>query len=102
MSMEKKGIALLVIFVIAGLLVIGFGVKNFLKNETIPARENGCSVNSDCVPDSCCHAKGCVVKALEPNCTGNYCTQECTANTLDCNQGRCVCENKRCKAVLNE
>lgn len=126
--MNKRGFFWITVAVVVGLIVIGVGLRSIFsksvvnpilylnesqkekiddllnnksvgENITIGADE--CSVDSDCVPDSCCHAKGCVVKAKEPDCFGIYCTQSCEPGTLDCGQGSCICENKRCKAVIN-
>jgi len=59
-----------------------------------------CNDDKDCVPAACCHPTDCVPKSEVPNCKGIFCTTECAPNTLDCNQGRCVCENNQCKALI--
>jgi len=43
----------------------------------------------ECVPDSCCHAKGCVLKQTAPDCSGIMCSMECSEGTMDCGQGHC-------------
>jgi hypothetical protein len=58
-----------------------------------------CSVDADCVPASCCHPNSCVPAAQKPDCSGQMCTMECRADTLDCG-GRCACEAGSCTAVL--
>jgi len=60
-----------------------------------------CSVNEDCVKDSCCHANSCTTKDNAPDCSGMMCTMSCEPNTLDCGQGSCECINSKCEAVLN-
>lgn len=63
--------------------------------------ECGCSIDSDCVPDACCHASGCIAKTAAPSCSGVLCSQECVPGTLDCGQGSCKCINGVCGASLN-
>ena len=60
----------------------------------------GCNDDSDCVPANCCHPQACVIKSEAPNCEGIFCTTECVPNTLDCNQGKCICENNKCEASI--
>lgn len=60
-----------------------------------------CSVNEDCVPDSCCHPTSCITKNNAPDCLGTMCTMECRGGTLDCGQGNCECINNKCEAVFN-
>ena len=59
-----------------------------------------CELNSDCVPDACCHATGCVREGEAPKCDQALCTLECAPGTLDCG-GQCVCAHGYCRAVLN-
>lgn len=58
-----------------------------------------CSINTDCVPAACCHAKECVPRSQAPNCKGMMCTMECAPGTIDCG-GSCQCINNECKAVI--
>jgi len=62
--------------------------------------ECGCESDSDCVQDSCCHAKSCTNKENAPLCKGIMCTQVCEAGTLDCRQGSCKCVNNKCTAEI--
>ncbi|MBD3249746.1 hypothetical protein GF336_06900 [Candidatus Woesearchaeota archaeon] len=55
-----------------------------------------CTSDADCVPASCCHADSCVPKDRAPDCSETFCTQECVPETLDCNQGDCICQDNRC------
>jgi len=55
-----------------------------------------CRTDADCVPDSCCHPRGCVLKSEKPVCEGVICTLECKGGTLDCGQGSCACVNGKC------
>src|SRR5574342_37522 len=61
--------------------------------------EGGCSVDSDCVPDQCCHASGCVPVGQAPKCDGVACTMNCAPGTMDCGGG-CGCQNGKCVAHL--
>lgn len=110
--MNKGRFFWIALAVVIGLIIIGVGVRWVLKDkangsenernnstiENIGAGE--CAADSDCVPDSCCHAKECAAKGSGPDCSGIMCTQDCAPGTLDCGQGSCVCENKKCGAVF--
>jgi putative hemolysin len=74
--------------------------KYFRGECELSANSNVCSVNEDCVPDSCCHATSCTTKNNAPNCSQTMCTMECRSGTLDCGYGSCECTNNKCEAVL--
>ena len=61
-----------------------------------------CEVDSDCVPNNCCHADSCVSVDNAPECEGVRCTLSCEPGTLDCGQGSCGCVNNRCSASIKE
>jgi hypothetical protein len=92
--------------VIIGVLVIGGIIALsiiYAKEDGIPAGMNKtlyCISDNDCVPDSCCHPRGCVAKANAPVCKGIMCTLECALDSLDCGHGSCKCLNNQCRAVL--
>ena len=71
-------------------------------NQTERDREESlkCEIDSDCVPDDCCHATSCVNQNYAPDCSAVFCTTECLSNTLDCEQGNCKCIDNKCEAVL--
>jgi putative hemolysin len=60
-----------------------------------------CSVNSDCVAASCCHASSCTSKENAPECSSVMCTMNCQSGTLDCGQGNCQCINNKCQASFS-
>ncbi|MEZ4410519.1 MAG: hypothetical protein R3A52_29165 [Polyangiales bacterium] len=71
--------------------------------NAIPTEGNGgsasgqeCASDADCVPAQCCHPNACTARAQRPNCAAVMCTMMCAPDTLDCNQGRCVCVGGRC------
>lgn len=68
------------------------------SNHSIPNSSIGeCNIDSDCIPDSCCHASACVSKnQYALRCDNTLCTMECAPNTLDCGQGSCKCINSKC------
>jgi len=83
-------IAILAIVIVASVIFIqraGYNVKE-------------CNVDTDCIAATCCHASACVAKDKAPNCSGIMCTEECQANTMDCGQGSCKCENHACLAKI--
>lgn len=59
-----------------------------------------CQTNTDCVPATCCHPDACVNKNYQPDCKGIFCTMECRPNTMDCDQGKCVCVENTCQVEL--
>jgi len=76
-------------------------IKEAPANNTIPPMvSNSCSIDSDCVPSSCCHAKSCVLKSEGPDCKGAICTLNCEPGTLDCG-GSCQCNGGKCNANLS-
>jgi hypothetical protein len=61
---------------------------------------NQCTVDSDCVPDVCCHASSCVPISQAPVCDGFACDAGCNEFTMDCGQGYCACQSGFCTAVI--
>jgi len=91
--MKKRNIIfILLIFLFVAGFIFYFSEKDLDKI---------CSDDSECIPSSCCHSQECVNKNFSQNCSGTYCTQECSG-PLDCNAGRCSCIEKKCKVVKNE
>jgi len=66
-----------------------------------PEEKPECIADADCAAATCCHASDCAAKINAPNCEGVICSMECTPYTMDCGQGRCVCENKKCIAKIS-
>ena len=54
-----------------------------------------CQQDSDCVPDACCHATGCVPASAAPACEGVSCTRECRWGTVHCGK-HCACVAGQC------
>lgn len=63
---------------------------------------NECSLDSDCIPEICCHASTCVSAKQAPDCSNILCTMECAPGTLDCGQGECKCIEGKCAGVFVE
>ena len=72
----------------------------FLLSCTTVSLEKQCSIDSDCVKATCCHAVDAVNKDNAPDCAGNICTLDCEENTLDCGQGEIKCIENTCTAVI--
>ncbi len=81
---------LLILLMILSIFIIG----------CVPQEPPECVINDDCVAATCCHADSCVAKEKAPNCEGVFCSMECRPYTMDCEQGRCVCENNKCAAKI--
>ncbi len=54
-----------------------------------------------CVPDSCCHASGCVFEEDAPDCEYSMCTFECRIGTMDCGAGFCANIEGGCAVIWN-
>lgn len=54
-----------------------------------------CSVDSDCVPEQCCHPTSCINRTLKQACN-EACTLECRG-PIDCGAGHCGCINGTCQ-----
>jgi len=89
----KVGLVIITLFL---LIYIFFNLKS--KNQESSA--DICNIDSDCAPSSCCHASSCILKSQAPDCKRAICSQVCTPGTLDCNQGSCLCKNKKCETIL--
>jgi len=63
--------------------------------------KDSCLVDSDCVPEQCCHPYSCVNINHEPDCTDIACTEVCSG-PIDCGAGSCKCVNNRCEVVPSE
>ncbi|MCX8159000.1 MAG: hypothetical protein N3D20_01775 [Candidatus Pacearchaeota archaeon] len=103
---KRRWIIALIVLVMFITIIVGYrvGVKNgfdekIADNKTTNEKSY-CKIDSDCVPDLCCHAKGCVNKENAPNCREIMCTMECREGTLDCGYGKCECINNKCVAVF--
>ena len=95
MKIFKKGG--IIFWIIFSLLIIGI---LFYFNLNKQKADEECSIDSDCVPASCCHADSCTAKLNAPDCSGIFCTMECKPMTIDCNQGECKCIKGVCEAVI--
>lgn len=63
--------------------------------------EKECSVDSDCVKATCCHASDAVSEEHAPDCKGILCTMDCVPGTTDCGQGEIKCVEGSCEVVFD-
>ncbi|MEA3248140.1 MAG: hypothetical protein U9Q73_00365 [Nanoarchaeota archaeon] len=108
--MEKKNIiAIICVLFSVGIISIflifsSFGeVNDTIINDTIindTIVEDVCLLDSDCVPASCCHSIGCVIKEKAPDCAETLCSWDCSG-PLDCGAGYCGCVDNKCEVVSN-
>ena len=89
--MNKKGLVGIII-ILGILLVVGFF---WFAGERDGKKE------IKCVPESCCHATGCVLASDAPNCSGIMCSMVCSG-PLDCGAGHCEYIHRKCEIVKNE
>ena len=80
-------------------LFLLLGIFFLVSCQKVPS-EKFCSVDSDCVAASCCHATDAVNKEYAPDCSGEMCTMNCAPETLDCGQGEIKCINSECQVIL--
>jgi hypothetical protein len=75
-------------------------VSLLLVSCSVP-EEKVCTIDSDCVPATCCHASEAVNEEHKPDCAGRLCTMNCEPGTTDCGQGEIKCVEESCEVVLN-
>jgi hypothetical protein len=83
------------------LIILGFVLLSLFIISCTPS-EKSCSLDSDCLPASCCHAINAVNLENSPDCAGQLCTTECVPGTIDCGQGEIKCVSGSCEAVMHE
>jgi len=101
---NRRLFVLIIILIILFIAFMVYAVKlNNNKVDNLDNTKNGeveCNVDSDCVPDICCHASSCVPIGKAQDCSEIFCTLVCVEGTLDCGQGSCICVNGKCNAVF--
>lgn len=85
-----------VLMLAAFLFVVGCEMNNA---SDVPEKLR-CETDKDCFAAECCHAASCVNVDFQPDCKGIMCTMSCEPETMDCGQGKCVCENGGCVAKI--
>jgi len=82
------------IFLILSVICLLLLVSCVPENKT-------CSIDSDCVPSTCCHPRDAVNIQNSPDCAGILCSMECDSGSIDCGQGKISCVDGSCEAVFN-
>ncbi len=54
-----------------------------------------CELDSDCIPEECCHPTTCINVDFRLNCSDANCSESCES-VLDCSRGECVCFDNEC------
>ena len=85
-----------IVFVVLAVVIVVLGCVS-LPSDVPEDEMDMCSVDSDCVPATCCHATDCVNARFKPDCSGMMCTMNCVPGTVDCGGG-CTCVSGRCEA----
>ena len=65
-------------------------------STTVNVGTDACTVDTDCVPTTCCHATECGAPVKGKACNV-ACTADCKAGTIDCGGG-CLCQSGHCAA----
>jgi hypothetical protein len=100
-KIEHNRVLFWIIIALIVLLIIIIVITKNLEKKQIDLNLS-CSLDSDCVPASCCHASSCINRDYVPNCSRIMCTMECRQGTFDCNNGKCSCINGKCSAVFEK
>jgi hypothetical protein len=92
--MKKRWIILVVILLLIFLVFVIF----YNPKDSSASKQNYCLSAKDCSPATCCHPSEVVNKDYAPDCSGAFCSQECSG-PLDCNMGRIDCIDNECKII---
>ena len=98
MRKKRELVVIVIIFIIV--FLTGLICFSLIRVYKIENKQNECQTNEDCVPASCCHSTSCTSKVNAPNCSGISCTLSCEPETLDCQQGKCICIKNKCQAKI--
>ncbi|MFH1275762.1 MAG: hypothetical protein ABIH82_01490 [Candidatus Woesearchaeota archaeon] len=98
--MVIKSSLFIVMFILMLFLVsCSNSVLDSVSADDVPV-EKVCTIDSDCLPKECCHAKGAINKDSAPDCAMAICTMNCEPETLDCGQGEVKCVEGSCEAII--
>ncbi len=89
-----------IVFAVLAVVIVFLGCIS-LPSDVPEDEMDICTIDSDCVPATCCHATDCVNAHFEPDCSGVVCTAQCVFGTVDCGGG-CACVSGRCEAFIYE
>jgi polar amino acid transport system substrate-binding protein len=81
---------------LVALLLIGF-IAGCVMPTPGGDETRTCSVDSDCVPEQCCHPTSCINKSYKGVCN-ELCTAVCDG-PIDCGAGHCGCVNGTCQVL---
>ena len=89
---------MIVLFII--ILIVLSAINLYFKFRVTEEKDVECVFDKDCVPAGCCHPNTCTGIDKAPECDGISCTMNCEPETLDCNQGACLCVENKCQAAF--
>jgi len=104
-TIKKRGIRIEhnknLLFIILFLLIILIIVIYFIVQNS--EKGNECDVDTDCVPNGCCHPDSCVSVEMGLDCRAIsiFCDASCSG-PLDCGAGSCSCNKGICEVVSND
>lgn len=85
-----------IILVLLGVVLVSLFL---IACQTSISEDKVCSVDTDCVAATCCHASDVVNNANAPDCSEVLCTANCEPGTLDCGQAEAMCVEGKCELV---
>ncbi len=95
-SHNKKLFWIIIALIILLIVLIYFIAKGNKEQTNTSLKE--CLADNECAAASCCHANSCVPLDKKPDCSGIFCSMDCSG-PLDCGAGHCGCVNGKCAVV---
>lgn len=88
-----------ILFFTLTFILISFFIVSCTSSSSVSSKKQ-CSVDSDCVKATCCHATDAVNKENQPDCSQKVCSLRCEPETVDCGQGEIKCIENTCMVII--